>query len=110
MDAPDIPPPRHLHLHLKPTSVNQIQFISPTFSFLHPAHPHDKHTALFLVYNIITMHRLAMRCTLMATRGTIYKARWRQFVYIGIPVPCRGASDACTLSGSNAYLAFADLS
>lgn len=56
MDAPDIPPPPTRQVHLKPTSVNHTIQV-PNLSFLHPAHPHDTHTAavVFKYYHYATV-------------------------------------------------------
>lgn len=56
MDAPDIPPPPARQVHLKPTSVNHTIQV-PNLSFLHPAHPHDTHTAaiVFKYYHYATV-------------------------------------------------------
>lgn len=90
----------------KPTSVNHIQFISPTFPFSTPPTP-TTHTHPFLFIILLLCNCLDDNALhIIARHGSIRE--WRQFVYMGHTV--QSSTNACTLSESNAYLAFAVLS
>lgn len=103
--SPPPPPPCQVYLK-KPTSVNHIQFISPTFPFSTPPTP-TTHTHPFLFIILLLCNCLDDNALhIIARHGSIRE--WRQFVYMGHTV--QSSTNACTLSKSNAYLAFAVLS
>lgn len=109
IDAPDIPPPPTRQVHLKPPPVNHTIHV-PNLSFSTPPTPTTR-TRLRSCFNIITMQLFGWQCTTHNWKAWLYiRIRSRQFCSHGSHRALQSTTDACTLSESDAYLAFADLS
>lgn len=78
MDAPDVPPPPLRQVYLRHVCQSRSIHI-PNLSFLHPAHPHDTHTAPFLFIILLlcnclddnALHIMAMVALWMKPMATI---------------------------------------
>lgn len=109
MDAPDIPPPPLRQVYLKHVCQSHSIHI-PNLSFLHPAHPHDTHTAPFLFIILLLCNCLDDNALHIMARVALCMKPMATICLHGLHRALHRTTDICTLSESNAYLALADLS